>query len=139
MNKWATLYLSPGGRIARQTYWLGVLPFAILGIATAEYTKRGGQIPFELFATVGLLSWWPQGMLISKRLHDVTLSGWWAVLFFIAPFIAEFAGYPELSDRVLMAGLATLFGLGLLPGARGPNRFGSDPLAATTRRESTTT
>ena len=132
MNSLATLYLSPRGRIARQSYWLGILPFAALAIASAEYTKRGGELPFQVFAAIGLLLWWPQGVLIAKRLHDVTLSGWWAILFFIAPFVASYAGYPELSHRVQIAGLAMLFALGLLPGAHGDNRFGRDPLAAAT-------
>lgn len=132
MTNLAHLYLSPRGRIARQTFWLGILPFAVLAIATAEYTKRVGQIPFELFAAFGLLMWWPQGMVIAKRLQDVTISGWWAVLFFLAPVAVRFSDYPELSNRVQIAGLAMLLALGLLPGARGDNRFGRDPLAATT-------
>lgn len=132
MTNLAHLYLSPRGRISRLTYWLGILPFAVLAIATAEYAKRVGPIPFELFAAFGILMWWPQGVLIAKRLHDVTIPGWWAALFFAAPLIARVSDYPELADRVQMAGLAMLFALGLLPGARGDNRFGRDPLAAAT-------
>jgi uncharacterized membrane protein YhaH (DUF805 family) len=72
-----------------------------------------------------------------KRLHDRGKSGWWFAQFFIAPSLLN-----KLSDWLNNPLFATLvsalsFGLSVwcfvelfcLRGTRGPNRFGSDPLA----------
>jgi uncharacterized membrane protein YhaH (DUF805 family) len=72
-----------------------------------------------------------------KRLQDRNRSGWWIVPFFIAPPLLH-----RLSDWLDNLTLALLvdalgFSLGVwcfiellcLSGTRGPNRFGSDPLA----------
>lgn len=77
-----------------------------------------------------------------KRLHDRDLSAWWLLVFWLLPlalipadsFITSDSG-GDLSANVSVLvilgvsvwGLAEFF---FLPGTRGPNRFGPDPLAA---------
>jgi Protein of unknown function (DUF805) len=74
---------------------------------------------------------------VIKRLHDRDKSGWWFAPFFIAPGLLE-----RLADWLDNPPLALLvsalsFGLSIwcfvelfcLRGIKGPNRFGSDPLA----------
>jgi uncharacterized membrane protein YhaH (DUF805 family) len=59
-----------------------------------------------------------------KRLHDLSLSGWWTL------------GVPAIAVAFQMAGLKpgsvyftiTILLIGFIPGTRGDNRFGSDPL-----------
>jgi uncharacterized membrane protein YhaH (DUF805 family) len=86
---------------------------------------------------VFIISMWCFAAISIKRLHDRNKSGWWMALFFIVPSLLG-----KLSDRLddqtavfILGGI----GLGLsvwcfveifcLRGTRGPNRFGSDPLA----------
>jgi uncharacterized membrane protein YhaH (DUF805 family) len=88
-------------------------------------------------APVLIISTWCFAAMSIKRLHDRNKNGWWMLLFFIAPSLLG-----KLSDRLddqtavfIIGGL----GLGLsvwcfaeifcLKGTKGPNRFGSDPLA----------
>jgi uncharacterized membrane protein YhaH (DUF805 family) len=72
-----------------------------------------------------------------KRLHDRDKSGWWMVPFFVAPGLcSQFAD--RLGDTIvamLIGAAAVAFSIwGIVEmyfrkGTKGPNRFGSDPLA----------
>jgi uncharacterized membrane protein YhaH (DUF805 family) len=80
---------------------------------------------------------WAYAATSVKRLHDRNKSGWWIVAFLILPSVLntlwDWLDSPNLA--LLVSALA--FGLSLwgfvelfcLRGTRGPNRFGSDPLA----------
>jgi uncharacterized membrane protein YhaH (DUF805 family) len=62
--------------------------------------------------------------LYVKRLHDLNFSGWWL---FAMPFLAWGAStYNGSSLQYAM--WSCIAGLAILPGTRGDNRFGSDPL-----------
>jgi uncharacterized membrane protein YhaH (DUF805 family) len=73
-----------------------------------------------------------------KRLHDRDKSGWWALLFFVAPALLSAAGMALGSSLGLGASLFSLVSLaisiwafvelGCLRGTQGPNQFGQDPL-----------
>ena len=64
--------------------------------------------------------------LYVKRLHDMNLSGWWL---FAMPSLAALAS--TLNGSSLQFTMwACIFGLGILPGTRGDNRFGPAPLPA---------
>jgi uncharacterized membrane protein YhaH (DUF805 family) len=72
-----------------------------------------------------------------KRLHDRGKSGWWVAPFFIASGLLS--KLSDWLDNPILASLVGALGFGLslwcfvelfcLSGARGPNRFGPDPLA----------
>jgi uncharacterized membrane protein YhaH (DUF805 family) len=76
-----------------------------------------------------------------KRLHDRDKSGWWILVFFIAPYLLGKI-VDALPDDSSVANIATYFlafdivGLNIwgtvelfvLQGTNGPNRFGPDPL-----------
>ena len=75
-----------------------------------------------------------------KRLHDRNRSGWWSIVFVIAPALfGKIGGGPDASDTASLLALAalplTIWGaveLLFLKGTKGPNRFGPDPLAPAT-------
>jgi uncharacterized membrane protein YhaH (DUF805 family) len=84
-----------------------------------------------------IISTWCFVAISIKRLHDRNKSGWWMALFFIAPSLLG-----KLSDRLddqtaVLVVSAVGFALSVwcfveifcLKGSKGPNRFGSDPLA----------
>ena len=115
--------MSFGGRIGRETFWIGILvvvagwivPFVLLD-AIQDVT---GQPEPLLSATLGwvFLLWvallfFADFSIVIKRLHDLDMSGWW-VLFKFVP-LGNFL-------FVLM--------VGVFEGTSGPNRYGPDPLA----------
>ncbi len=85
---------------------------------------------------------------VIRRLHDRNRSGWWTVFIYGAPFLimwsaqeialryeAVFGVAPDTRTVVMVGGAIALlpllwaFGeLYFLPGTKGPNRFGADPL-----------
>ena len=106
------LYLGLKGRIPRRTYWLhgvlslllaGVVLDGLLAIARVETDMANGL--------VSLLLLWPLIAVSAKRQHDFDFSAWWALIHFV----------PAIGSIVL------LLADGLVPGTRGPNRFGPDP------------
>jgi uncharacterized membrane protein YhaH (DUF805 family) len=72
-----------------------------------------------------------------KRLHDHDKSAWWLIPFFIAPSLLDRLW--DWLDNPALGLVVSAFGFGLslwcfvelfcLRGTKGPNRFGSDPLA----------
>jgi uncharacterized membrane protein YhaH (DUF805 family) len=142
------------GRINRAKYWRVILLNFIclmifmlvvpLSIGSSFYNADptwAKPLTLALLAgTMGpvlIISTWCFAAMSIKRLHDRNKSGWWLALFFIAPSLLG-----KLSDRlddqtaVFIIGLVG-FGLSVwcfveifcLKGTKGPNRFGSDPLA----------
>ena len=111
---WWRMYLDPRGRICRRQFWLhGVLaPMAaalvlnaLLGIARVE--------PGSAENLVNLALLWPIVVTSCKRWHDCDKATAW-VLVTLVP---------------LVGWLWALAYNGFVPGTRGPNRFGPDPLA----------
>lgn len=104
--------LDPRGRINRRGWWiwglampmgLGLLLHALLGIARVSF-----QTSEHL---VNLVLLWPTLAVSIKRWHDRNHSGWW-VLIVLVPVVGW---------------IAAIIANGLLPGTRGPNRFGPEP------------
>jgi uncharacterized membrane protein YhaH (DUF805 family) len=88
------------------------------------------------FLVIGM---WFLAATTIKRLHDRNKSGWWIVPFCVAPgLLYELLCWLDTPLTVALIVGALGFGLALwgfvelfcLRGMRGPNRFGSDPLAA---------
>jgi uncharacterized membrane protein YhaH (DUF805 family) len=120
------------GRSSRQEYWLPILfghmlpmiiclplsiPGALLAIMGAEMGSAGleyvgvGLLAVVLAGATGLTLWAISAAIV-KRLHDLNLSGWVALIYLpLGPF------YPFL-----------LILQGCIKGTNGPNRYGDDPV-----------
>lgn len=140
------LFLTANGRIGRKWFWIGsLLPllfiaagsFLIWSVAPPAEDAAAKPIFIALFVIIFLLGLVASFAVAIKRLHDRNKSGWWLLLFYWLPGVAD-----KLTDRVaegspawwllLLAGLTlSLWGLiemGFLKGTDGPNDYGSDPL-----------
>jgi uncharacterized membrane protein YhaH (DUF805 family) len=99
------------GRASRSEYWYFVLfqVLLVIGLMTMNaMVSLRAAISFVLLAIV--LLFMPGLAATVRRLHDVNMSGWWAVLTFVP-----------------LVGLYTLVWL-CGPGTEGPNRFGRGPV-----------
>ncbi len=112
-------------RVPRKTFWtfMGAL-FAValfvmqLTLAQPEgWTERH---PIIFISLINVLMW-PviiAGVVVQvRRWHDINASGWWILLNAI-PYLGH---------------AATIIVCGFVPGTRGPNRFGPDPLGRAPR------
>lgn len=110
-------------RINRATYWL-LLALFIAGFAIAWISLHPRHLPI----TVAFV------LLSQSRLHDIGRTGWFSVGFFIPGIVLETLLHPaegavgggalvEIALLVL-AILAGLSFLGVIPGQPGANRFG---------------
>ncbi len=110
------LYLGLKGRIPRRTFWLhGVLSLFLMMVfvnALLDIARVDGDVAGKL---VNLVFAWPCIAVSAKRLHDFNFSGWWLLV------------------NLTGIGLLVMLVVGLLPGTRGPNRFGADPREALAR------
>jgi len=114
---WKYLYTSFEGRIARSTFWVGIL--VILGIsivlnvidAVAGLQFGGGVgILGTIFAIAAI---YPAIALYAKRWHDRNKSGWWTLIGFVP----------------IIGAIWIIVELGCLRGTEGANTYGADPLA----------
>jgi uncharacterized membrane protein YhaH (DUF805 family) len=113
---WRDLYFSVSGRIDLKRYWLASLP--LIGAQIVAEILIGSADEPGLLA-LGALLWLGVvilGVVITiKRLHDRNRSGWFMLVTLLP----------------LLGAIWLLIEVGFLPGARGPNRFGPDPLEPT--------
>jgi uncharacterized membrane protein YhaH (DUF805 family) len=138
---WAYLLDSFDGRISRKTFWIamGVITVAeMFGHLLAEQIEGD-----RLSAIVDLVFTYPEFAIAAKRGHDRNMPLWLPGIFFAAGVLLDlftvlgWAGTDEEPSllSVLVAVPFTILGLGLLvelgfrKGTRGPNQYGSDPLA----------
>lgn len=149
-------YLSFNGRASRRDYWLRYyLPIFVLGVVvamldfllaadTALRDAQGDALPLP--GGLSLFFWaatlWPATAVTTKRLHDRGKSGWSMTLPFAllcGSFAALVAGAVTANPMLLLLApfgliLALLFNVwllvqvGFLPGDRGENAYGADPL-----------
>lgn len=98
------------GRVNREVFWLGNiftgLVAAVLMAPQAD-PDSGALMLSPLSPFVIAVLFWTEIALAVKRLHDRSLSGWFALAFAIP-----------------MIGFVAFFVIGLMPGDRGPNPFG---------------
>jgi uncharacterized membrane protein YhaH (DUF805 family) len=106
------LYLSCRGRLSRRQYWLASLP--LIGAQILIELLIASESTPVLAALLSLAVAIPSFVITIKRLHDRGRNGWFASI----------AAIP------LLGAIWLLIEAGLLPGTRGPNRFGPDPLEA---------
>lgn len=117
--------------------------FDIFGIsASFQFTDHDPASKTTLFPQMVTIPMtvvfaWVYAATSIKRLHDRNKSGWWIVPFVVAPgLFGRFEGWLGDSSAATVLGLAVFvfsawgfIELAVLKGTRGPNRFGSDPLA----------
>ena len=140
------------GRIGRRTYWLALLALiaAVLVLTFAPFLLGNEEWVFLILALtsqfIWLLSLWPLLAVGSRRLHDRNKNSWWLLVFWLVPFALICGGMSIIlfddprtgrtgdfatgSILLFASLLPVLFGiieLGILPGAKGPNRYGADP------------
>jgi uncharacterized membrane protein YhaH (DUF805 family) len=133
------------GRAARPEYWWFYLGLTIVSIPVTILDRAVGDIGVVSIAyNLALLLPW-LGVTV-RRLHDTDRSGWWLLLFFLpfflAGFFAAFSARLDGADSgpfssmgalmilviiplIILAVLLLVFMV--LPGTRGPNRYGPDP------------
>ena len=135
----AWFFLSFRGRVSRQEFWLGyafilvvmlliIPPLQDLSLALRKPLSRPWyRDELDLALLLGRMTayaiiLWPLLTMYVKRLHDLGFSGWWLLGFFAAAAILDGIvpkGY---------LGVALMLIIGFVPGRRGDNRFGPDPL-----------
>ena len=141
-------YLSFRGRANRQRFWLTAL--AIIGLYLAMIALVAIARIVPLLALIPLA-----GVVVlvianlanaARRLHDRNKSAWWLLLFQGAPMVLSTLGFAiSMGARgspggVGLSGFITLIELpigiwafvelGCLPGTKGVNKYGDDPLGA---------
>jgi uncharacterized membrane protein YhaH (DUF805 family) len=148
---WSEYLFSPRGRINRAKYWLFVLVsiaimvvlIAIMSVVWAGrlYDSRGGAgFPGGAMIVVGIvyLALVIVGIFVGiKRLHDRDKSGWWLLVFYLAPMVLSWISAILSRNGIgIVLALASfaisiwaLVELGCLRGTVGPNRYGPDPLS----------
>jgi uncharacterized membrane protein YhaH (DUF805 family) len=120
--------------------WGFALAVLTMAVDLFVITGSGGRIvvaPFIVSLAVALVLGWMIVAVAAKRLHDRDKSGWWLLVFVVAPLVLIQLGvpFPSSSARklLLLAAFAlhvwSFVEMGCRPGTRGPNRYGADPAA----------
>jgi uncharacterized membrane protein YhaH (DUF805 family) len=127
-----------GGRINRGKYWLTVLIYIVVWIIIGIIAWILSLVSYILGAIVvvlALLATIYVGVAVGvKRLHDRDKTGWYLLLFYLAPAILDGVGRAigGIGFILSLAGFAiTIWAfveLGCLRGTVGPNQYGPDPL-----------
>jgi uncharacterized membrane protein YhaH (DUF805 family) len=135
------IFITFTGRINRAKFWIGVLLLAAIDAALSAIVLFGSggkvQNAFTFCATMLVLI--SSFGIAIKRLHDRNKSGWFSLLFWLAPFALLVIGVEisTLSDFAATAlwliaiaiGIWSFVELGCLRGTIGSNQYGPDPLA----------
>lgn len=150
--------LSPNGRVSRGGIWVftGAMFAAMVASMAIDHvlgTGGFGEDSGLVEMIVSLLLFWPSIAVSIKRFHDRNMTGWWYLILIILMIAAGIAGVfigvamgAELGDietmsnaELLVAVWPAFVGMGLvglywfvvqmvLPGTRGDNKYGPDPL-----------
>jgi uncharacterized membrane protein YhaH (DUF805 family) len=103
---------------------------AALVIGVIFYQRMSGQlIPLEVMLVLSPFLLWLQGAVIARRLQDIGVTGWLALVFILTPPALLLAGFGELGSRVQVVLFFATLALGVIPGQKGANRYGPDPWA----------
>jgi uncharacterized membrane protein YhaH (DUF805 family) len=149
---WNYLLWRFDGRIGRRTFWIGFMTVGLIEFACHLAAQSLDQD--RLSSIISLAFGYPEFAILAKRGHDRNMTTWVPAAFYAYSALIDFmfvigaAGTQDdpSSLVVLMTipwvvfALALLIELGLRKGARGPNRYGPDPLAppAITHRDGPT-
>jgi len=135
------------GRINRGKFWLGVLVYVIVNIVFGVIQYALGSLG-AILAAIAAIAVFISGIAVAlKRLHDRDKSGWWLLIFYVAPVVlfiiggviaiagiaSDSMGGGIIGTLFYLAGAAVLIWafveLGCLRGTAGSNQYGPDPLA----------
>lgn len=137
-----SFFFSPQGRVSRLTMWVFVVPASLAYLTLSRllwalsvqhlsdvsvYSAQAG------LGFAGLLMFWPLFAAVFKRLHDIQLTGFLALIMLL-PQSARAASIalghlgPVLSVLPECMVWLGFIGLSIVKGTRGPNRYGPDPL-----------
>ena len=133
------------GRAARAEYWWFNLGTMIVSVPVTMLDRVLGDTG-ALSGAYNIALLLPLVAVTTRRLHDTDRSAWWLFLifvpFFLAGFAAAFASQPYGADSDPFSSIGALTILAIigifilavhllifmvLPGTRGPNRYGPDP------------
>ena len=110
------------GRLQYATAGFAVLAACLFAGALAMKLMMSSPVALGVLVLVGLVLVFAYSLRVMVlRLHDVNLSGWWAVLFLLPSFAAKAS--PLLSLLTTVASLALM----AWPGSRGDNDHGPRP------------
>ncbi|MFN0058939.1 MAG: DUF805 domain-containing protein [Planctomycetota bacterium] len=123
--RWTWVLFSFSGRISRKWYWIGWLLnmatwmglgvlLVLLGEGSTGFdrVKSTKSLGVVVFLVLGGAAVWSSLAVQAKRWHDLNQSAW-CILINAIPYLG---------------GLASFVIQGFVPGTKGRNRFGKDPL-----------
>jgi uncharacterized membrane protein YhaH (DUF805 family) len=137
VQKCLRLYANGKGRARRAEYWWWQLFSFVVAVVAAlvdimafgmnTYTNQANTQAFYLIASLALLA--PSVSLLSRRLHDIGLSGWLAAALYGLYFVAAMmmASAMEMGAVLFGAGVLAALVVGIIPSAPGPNQYGPNP------------
>ncbi len=125
------------GRLNRAKYWLVLLVWLAIWFAVGAFVFFSGFSTASLFlsALVLIPSVWSGIAVGIKRLHDRDKTGWWLLLFYLAPVLldalARSSGGLGIAFSIpsLVISIWAIVELGFLRGTIGGNAYGPDPVA----------
>jgi uncharacterized membrane protein YhaH (DUF805 family) len=113
-------FFSYQGRIGRGQYWIGlgiclIVLFAALTMLATAMKPTGGGAPFLAIPCM-MLFFWIHSLFTIKRLRDMGWSGWYYLVFGIAPFallalVLRYSGLISPIIAIVFLGLLALPGL----------------------------
>jgi uncharacterized membrane protein YhaH (DUF805 family) len=125
------------GRLNRAKYWLVLLIWLAIWFAVGAFVFFSGfsTASLVLSALVLMPSVWSGIAVGIKRLHDRDKTGWWLLLFYLAPILldalARSSGGLGIAFSIpsLAISIWAIVELGFLRGTIGGNAYGPDPVA----------
>jgi uncharacterized membrane protein YhaH (DUF805 family) len=140
---WVHLFTSFEGRISRRPFWIALMVFIAIDIATTLTIEDD-----RWNAALDLVLTYPQFAVCAKRGHDRNTPMWVVGLFFALGVVFDLMMLGGLITNAILRNpptllmallvpysifaLALLIDLGFRRGTVGPNRYGPDPLEAST-------
>lgn len=143
IQKCFRLFIDGKGRARRAEYWWWILFTVVVSLVASvldvvlfgfnEYTAQPNNQVFNLIVSLALLA--PTVSVMSRRFHDVGLSGWLVAGVVAASFVGYFIVGMEMASGgsgilgnliVLAVGVATIV-VTVMPSKPGPNQYGPNP------------
>lgn len=119
------------GRASKSEYWWAALAYLL---EFAVLVLLGHVSSPRLFVIFYFVSFVPMNSLQARRLHDAGMTGKWVwgswigLVLFILGLAADNGDLGVTGLLVLLVGTLVLLVLSLLPGNKGPNKFGEAPV-----------
>lgn len=102
------------------------------GAEPADHSGFFAQLKTIALYALSIMAIWVSCAVVAKRLHDIGLSGWWLIIGFIPGLLQSWAaGTSYLPAADIFSAVTTLGFLllnGFVPGTKGFNRYGPDPV-----------